>query len=36
MNSANKTLTAVDAIDGAIHEAAGPGLVDECQKLNVW
>ena len=35
MNSANKTLTAVDAIDGAIHEAAGPGLVDECQKLNV-
>ena len=35
MNSANKTLTAVDAIDGAIHEAAGSGLVDECQKLNV-
>ena len=35
VNSATKTLTAVDAIDGAIHEAAGPGLVDECQKLNV-
>ena len=36
VNSVNKTLTVVGAIDGAIHEAAGPGLVDECQKLNVW
>ena len=35
MSSVNKTLTLVGAIDGAIHEAAGPGLVDECQKLNV-
>ena len=35
VNSVNKTLTVVGAIDGAIHEAAGPGLVDECQKLNV-
>ena len=35
VNSVNKTLTAVGAIDAAIHEAAGPGLVDECHKLNV-
>ena len=35
VNSVNKTLTVVGAIDGAIHEAAGPGLVDECPKLNV-
>ena len=35
MNSVNKTLTVGGGIDGAIHEAAGPGLVDECQKLNV-
>ena len=33
VNSVNKTLTG--GIDGAIHEAVGPGLVDECQKLNV-
>ena len=31
----NKTLTLLRAIDEAIHEGAGPGLVDECQKLNV-
>ena len=35
VNSVNKTVTFVGAIDGAIHEAAGPGLVDGCQKLNV-
>ena len=32
VNSVNKTLTG--GIDGAIHEAVGPGLEDECQKLN--
>ena len=35
VNSVNKTLTVVGAIDRAIQETAGPGLVDECQKLNV-
>ena len=35
VNSVNKTLTVVGGIDGAIHEAAGPGVVDECQKFNV-
>ena len=35
VNSLNKTLTVGGGIDGAIHEAAGSGLVDECQKLNV-
>ena len=35
VNSVNKTLAVGGDIDGAIHEAVGPGLVDECQKLNV-
>ena len=35
VNSVNKTLTVGGGIDEAIHEAAGPGLVDECQKFNV-
>ena len=35
VNSVNKALTVVGAIDGTIREAAAPGLVDECQKLNV-
>ena len=35
VNSVNKTLTVGGGIDGAINEAAGPRLVDECQKLNV-
>ena len=35
VNSVNKILSVGGGIDGAIHEAAEPGLVDECQKLNV-
>ena len=34
VNSVNKTLTVGGGIDGAIHEAAGPGMVDEFQKFN--
>ena len=34
VNSVNKTLTLGGGIDGAIHEAAGPGMVDEFQKFN--
>ena len=33
-NSVNKTLIWGGGIGGAIHEAAGPELLDECQKLN--
>ena len=35
VNSVNKTLIGGESINGVIHEAAGPGLVDECQQLNV-
>ena len=34
VNSVSKTLIGRGGIDGAIHEAAGLGLLDECQKLN--
>ena len=34
MNSVNKTLIVGGRIGGAFHEAAGPGLLDEFQKLN--
>ena len=34
MNSANKSLIDEGGIDGTIHGAAGPGMLDECQKLN--
>ena len=34
VNSVNKTLIGGGGIGGAIHEASGPGLWDECQKLN--
>ena len=34
VNSVNKTLIWGGGIGGVIHEAAGPGLLDECQKIN--
>ena len=34
MNAANKTLIIGGGIYEAIHEDGGPGLLDECQKLN--
>ena len=34
LNSVNKTLIGGGPVNGVIHEAAGPGLIDECQKLN--
>ena len=34
MNSVTKTVNGKEGIGGALHEAAGPGLLDDCQKLN--